>query len=85
MNLPILFEDDAFLAVNKPSGIVVNRAESVKGETVQDWVEEKYHVSSITYQVSRRKQGFLIGGNSTSVDKKKHRGFFLLRKLLTHL
>jgi len=50
MNPPILFEDNVFLAINKPPGIVVNRAESVKGETVQDWAEEKYHVSSITYQ-----------------------------------
>ncbi len=38
MNIPILFEDDVMLVVNKPPGIVVNRAESVKGETVQDWV-----------------------------------------------
>lgn len=41
MNLPILFENDAFLAINKPPGIVVNRAESVKGETVQDWAEKR--------------------------------------------
>ena len=39
MNPPILFEDNVFLAINKPPGIVVNRAESVKGETVQDWIE----------------------------------------------
>ena len=37
MNIPILFEDDQLLAINKPPGIVVNRAESVKGDTVQDW------------------------------------------------
>ncbi len=37
MNIPILFEDDQLLVINKPPGIVVNRAESVKGETVQDW------------------------------------------------
>lgn len=40
INLPILFEDDAMLVINKPPGIVVNRAESVKGETVQDFVEK---------------------------------------------
>lgn len=37
MELPILFEDDELLVINKPPGIVVNRAQSVKGETVQDW------------------------------------------------
>ena len=44
MNLPILFEDDAMIAVNKPPGIVVNRAQSVQGDTVQDWVEKTYHL-----------------------------------------
>jgi len=37
MDIPILYEDDTMLVVNKPPGIVVNNAESVKGETVQDW------------------------------------------------
>lgn len=38
MDIPILFEDDALMAVNKPPGIVINNAQSVKGETVQDWM-----------------------------------------------
>lgn len=37
----ILYEDKDLLVINKPSGIVVNRAESVKGETVEEWAEEK--------------------------------------------
>ncbi len=37
MNIPILYEDDALLVINKPPGIVVNNAQSVEGETVQDW------------------------------------------------
>ncbi len=37
IDLPVLFEDSDLLVVNKPPGIVVNRAESVRGETVQDW------------------------------------------------
>lgn len=41
MELPILFEDDYLLAIDKPPGVVVNRADSVKGETVQDWMEKK--------------------------------------------
>lgn len=43
MNIPILFEDEALLIINKPPGVVVNRAESVKTETVQEWVEKKVH------------------------------------------
>ncbi len=40
MNFPILFEDDAMLVINKPPGVVVNRAQSVKDPTVQDWMDE---------------------------------------------
>jgi len=37
--LPILFEDDGLLVVNKPAGLVVNRAETVFTATIQDWME----------------------------------------------
>jgi 23S rRNA pseudouridine1911/1915/1917 synthase len=37
MDIPIIHEDDHIVVINKPPGIVVNNAESVKGETVQDW------------------------------------------------
>lgn len=38
----VLFEDEEVLVVDKPSGVVVNRAESVVGETVQDWVSARH-------------------------------------------
>jgi len=41
MTPTILYQDDDILLVNKPPGMVVNRAESVKGETVQEWVEKQ--------------------------------------------
>lgn len=39
MEPKILFEEIHVLVIDKPSGMVVNRAESVKGETVQEWIE----------------------------------------------
>ncbi len=39
LTIPILFEDEFFMAVNKPPNIVVNRALSVKEKTIQDWIE----------------------------------------------
>ncbi len=41
MEIQILFEDDNTLVINKPVDLVVNRANSIKGKTVQDWVEEQ--------------------------------------------
>jgi 23S rRNA pseudouridine1911/1915/1917 synthase len=46
MEIPILFEDDSVCVIDKPAGIVVNRAESVKEETIQDWVEKRMHLSN---------------------------------------
>lgn len=41
MEIPILYEDADTLVINKPVDLVVNRAQSIKGETVQDWVERQ--------------------------------------------
>ena len=76
MNPPILFENDTFLAINKPPGIVVNRAESVKGETVQEWVEtnakwpmlnDKYNTNTdftsragIVHRIDKETSGILL-------------------------
>lgn len=38
-NPKIINQDDQVLVVNKPSGLVVNRADSVKEPTLQDWIE----------------------------------------------
>jgi 23S rRNA pseudouridine1911/1915/1917 synthase len=43
MTPTILYQDDDIVVLNKPSGMVVNRAESVKGETVEEWVEKQYN------------------------------------------
>ncbi|PIX81063.1 MAG: hypothetical protein COZ34_05095, partial [Candidatus Pacebacteria bacterium CG_4_10_14_3_um_filter_34_15] len=39
MNIQIIHEDQDLLVINKPPGLVVNRAETVKVETLQDWLE----------------------------------------------
>jgi 23S rRNA pseudouridine1911/1915/1917 synthase len=41
VEIQILFEDTDTLVIYKPVGLVVNRADSVKEETVQDWIETK--------------------------------------------
>jgi len=46
MNIKILYEDEDVVVIDKPAGVVVNRAESVVGETVQDWAESKLEIRS---------------------------------------
>ena len=40
-DIEIVWENEEALVINKPAGMVVNRAESVKGETIQDWAEKQ--------------------------------------------
>lgn len=53
MEIKIVFEDEVFLVIEKPAGVVVNRAQTVKGETVQDWAEKRL-----------KDQGIEMGGES---------------------
>lgn len=41
MKIEIVWENEDAVVINKPAGVVVNRVESVKEETIQDWVEEQ--------------------------------------------
>ncbi len=42
MEIPVIYEDEQIVVIDKPSGVVVNRAETVRGETLQDWWESRY-------------------------------------------
>lgn len=42
MDVPILYEDDEVLAINKPAGLVVHDDGRTKEETLVDWVRAKY-------------------------------------------
>jgi len=41
MGIEVIFEDQDILIINKPAGLVSNRAQSVKEENLQDWLEKK--------------------------------------------
>lgn len=60
MDVEILYEDSNTLVINKPVGLVVNRAESVSGHTVQDWIEEYLgdKFFQFTDKVFRQRSGF---------------------------
>lgn len=49
----VIYQDDQILVVDKPSGLVVNRAESVRGKTLQDWTEKKLKVKSAKLKVNK--------------------------------
>ena len=47
-DIPVLYEDDDLLVINKPPGVVVHPAPSVKEATLVDWLKSKnYRLSTI--------------------------------------
>lgn len=78
MDIPILYEDDQMFVVNKPAGIVVNRAESVKGETVQAWAEKKFKIQNVKFKIEER-DFFSRAGIVHRIDKETS-GILLIAK-----
>ena len=60
MEIPVLYEDKDTLVINKPVGLVVNRADSVAAPTVQDWIEERQGEKFFQYtdKLFRQRSGF---------------------------
>ncbi len=46
MDIAILYEDPDIVVIDKPVGVICNRAETVKVETLQDWFLPKLAISS---------------------------------------
>ena len=56
MSIQILYEDSELLIINKPFGVVVNRAESVKESTVQDWAEKELGIKNNELRIKENNQ-----------------------------
>lgn len=56
MDIPILYEDNDIVVIDKPVGVVVNRAETVTTETIQDWFVDKYQIPNPNNQTNFNNQ-----------------------------
>lgn len=67
LTISILYEDSDLLVIEKPAGMVVNRAQTVNEPTVQDWAEKYLKVAKVS-QVPKvsRKEGIVIPSIDTS-------------------
>lgn len=79
MKIKILFEDEDLVVLDKPAGIVVNRALSVKEETVQDFVDKNFSLkeapgdsseflsrSGVVHRLDKDTSGVLIVAKNTA-------------------
>lgn len=67
--LLIVYEDEFLLVVDKPAGIVVNRSETIKEETLQDLISEYFHLgdglgigerAGIVHRLDRETSGLMV-------------------------
>ncbi|MFH1833272.1 MAG: hypothetical protein ABH816_03895 [Candidatus Levyibacteriota bacterium] len=69
----IIFEDESLLVLDKPAGMIVNRADTTKNEvTVQEWIERKFSIFNFQ---TIRKRIFLGGLELFTVWIRKLREF----------
>lgn len=73
MTIPIIFEDEALLILNKPAGITVNRSQTTSGEvTVQDEVEEYLHLQKPKVEKPHETEKSDAGDDSEVSEGEEH-------------
>lgn len=74
MKLNIIFENDQILVIDKPSGLVVNKSETIIWETLQDILSEYFQLSDlgvgdragIVHRLDRETSGILVVAKTES-------------------
>lgn len=79
MDIEVVFEDDWLMVINKPAGVVVNRAQSVKGDTVQDWAERKLKTkidrSGVVHRLDKDTSGVMVIAKTAEVWERLKQAF----------
>ncbi len=69
MKLKFIFEDEDIIVVDKPAGLTVNRSETTKGDTLQDYLDENFKInverSGIVHRLDKETSGILIVAKNT--------------------
>lgn len=70
-DIKIIYEDKNLLVLDKPSGVVVNKSETTKGEfTVQDYLEEKFKVNNSWLTADKESDFYKRAGFVHRIDKE---------------
>ncbi|MBN1263240.1 MAG: RluA family pseudouridine synthase [Candidatus Pacebacteria bacterium] len=88
----VVYQDRHFLVLNKPAGLIVNRAKSVKGPTLQDWIEQNFSLeenrenldfikrSGLVHRLDKDTSGLILVAR-TAGDFKRLQALFKKRKI----
>lgn len=79
MTVGIIYEDKDILVIDKPAGLTVNRSETTKGDTLQDYLEGKYKIpverSGIVHRIDKETSGLLIVAKNDESFKNLQKQF----------
>jgi 23S rRNA pseudouridine1911/1915/1917 synthase len=79
-DIKVIYEDEDFLVLDKPSGITVNRAETTKDEfTIQDYLEDKFKNNQEWLNADKQSDFYLRAGFVHRIDKETS-GILLVAK-----
>jgi 23S rRNA pseudouridine1911/1915/1917 synthase len=70
-DIKVIFEDQDFLVLDKPSGVTVNKADTTKDEfTVQDYLEEKFKNNQAWLTADKESDFYQRAGFVHRIDKE---------------
>jgi len=70
MEPKIVYEDEELLIIDKPTGLVVNRAATVARETLQDWMEKKFSIFNFQFSNKDGREFVMRRGLVHRLDKE---------------
>lgn len=72
LDLKILWEDQDIMVIYKPPFVVVNRADSISGETVQDWADRILRITNYELRITNREDDVFMkrSGVAHRLDKE---------------
>ncbi|MFC1646770.1 RluA family pseudouridine synthase [Patescibacteria group bacterium] len=80
MDISILYEDEQVCVIDKPVGVVVNKARTVKGETIQDWAAKKFSIFNFQFSKEDKESDFYKRSGIVHRIDKETSGILILAK-----
>lgn len=83
LNPKIIFEDSSLLVIDKPAGVVVDRAKTTKEKTIQDWLEDYLKIkgggvgsrAGIVHRLDKETSGLLLVAKTEKAFKNLQKQF----------
>lgn len=76
----IVFQDHYLLVLDKPAGIVVNRARTVKEKTLQGWIEEilniKYPAVQDSFRIQKSHFAEILRSRQIQIKNQRDKDFY---------